>query len=90
MLTFFHIIGALLFIAAIIFVFIFSFWLLDEFTDFYDTPFDENTGAKLLLFIPWMIVLLWCLILCALGGIFVIIGMANIATEARNWWHKAK
>lgn len=86
MATLWSIIQALFFIALAVGIVLGSFWLLGEFNDFYasKTESDKEMIAKILLFIPWMATLVWCILISAALSIFALIGLANIANDLKK------
>jgi hypothetical protein len=87
MATLWSIIQALLVIALVVAVILGSFWLLGELNDFYDgeTESDKEMIVKILLFLPWMVVLVWCILLSVALSVFALLGFVNIANDLKRW-----
>lgn len=71
---------------AVVAIFFGSFWLLGAFNRLFDA--EGNVVAKVVLFLPWVALAIWCSVIYVVGAILTLGTVISLANDARNWWHK--
>lgn len=63
-----------------------SFWLLDVFNRLFNS--EGNVIAKVLLFLPWVALAIWCAALYLVLALLTLGLAISLINDVRNWWHK--
>lgn len=66
---------------------IFPFWLLEGFNVLYNDT-QGKVGLKVFLFIPYILLTIFCTILGAVLAIITAYGAVSLLNSIRDWWHK--